>query len=60
MNIMNDLIFWSLTLFLSFVFAAIHYWIACKRQADKVFWAVMGFFFGPFAFPFIFFSKKKK
>ena len=35
-----------------------HY-IAKKRGANPVFWGVMGGIFGPFAIPFVFFSKRK-
>ena len=43
---------------ISFFFAGTLYLIAEKRGADKVFWAIMGLFFGPFAIPFIFFAKR--
>jgi hypothetical protein len=43
---------------LSLVFAGLLYLIAEKRGADKVFWAIMGFLFGPFAIPFVFFAKR--
>jgi hypothetical protein len=33
--------------------------MASKRGANKSFWAIMGFFFGPFAIPFLFFAKKE-
>ena len=31
--------------------------VASKRNADKRFWLIMGIVFGPFALPFVFFSK---
>jgi len=31
--------------------------IASERDADKKFWLTMGIVFGPFALPFVFFSK---
>jgi hypothetical protein len=39
---------------MSFLFAGLLYLIAEKRNSDKVFWAIIGFLFGPFAIPFIF------
>jgi hypothetical protein len=33
--------------------------MASKRVANKSFWAIMGFFFGPFAIPFLFFAQKE-
>ena len=33
--------------------------IAARRQARWVYWAVMGFAFGPFALPFVFMAKPK-
>ena len=33
------------------------YLIAKKRGAKVSFWVIMGAFFGPFAIPFVFFSK---
>jgi len=32
--------------------------MASKRGAKKSFWAIMGFCFGLFAIPFLFFAKK--
>ncbi len=43
---------------ISFIFAGLLYLIAEKRGSDKVFWAIMGFLFGPFAIPFVFFAKR--
>jgi hypothetical protein len=43
---------------ISFFFAGILYLIAEKRGADKIFWTIMGLFFGPFAMPFVFFAKR--
>jgi hypothetical protein len=43
---------------ISFCFAGLLYVIAAKRGSNKTFWAIMGFFFGPFAIPFVFFSNK--
>ena len=43
---------------ISLGFAGLLYLIAEKRGSDKVFWAVMGFLFGPFAIPFVFFAKQ--
>ena len=43
---------------ISFCFAGILYLIAAKRGANKIFWGIMGFVFGPFAIPFVFFAKK--
>jgi ABC-type dipeptide/oligopeptide/nickel transport system permease component len=35
-------------------------YIAARRQARWVYWSVMGFAFGPFALPFVFFAKPKQ
>jgi hypothetical protein len=45
-------------LIISFCFAGILYLIADKRGSNKIFWGIMGFFFGPFAIPFVFFAKR--
>jgi len=45
-------------LIISFCFAGLLYLIAAKRGSNKIFWTIMGFVFGPFAIPFVFFSKK--
>jgi RsiW-degrading membrane proteinase PrsW (M82 family) len=45
-------------LIISICFAVLLYLIAAKRGSNKIFWAIMGFFFGPFAIPFVFFAKK--
>lgn len=34
--------------------------IAARRHGRWVYWSVMGFAFGPFALPFVFFAKAKK
>jgi hypothetical protein len=39
-------------------FAVLLYLIAAERGSNKTFWAIMGFVFGPFAIPFVFFAKK--
>jgi len=44
---------------ISFCFAVLLYFMASKRGANRSFWAIMGFFFGPFAIPFMFFAKKE-
>ena len=43
---------------ISLIFAGFLYLIAEKRNSDKVFWGIMGFLFGPFAIPFVFFAKR--
>jgi hypothetical protein len=45
-------------LIISICFAILLYLIAAKRGSNKTFWAIMGFVFGPFAIPFVFFAKK--
>ena len=45
-------------LVISLGFAGLLSVIAAKRGSNKTFWAVMGFLFGPFAIPFVLFSKK--
>jgi hypothetical protein len=42
------------------LFGTLLYLIAAKRRADKKFWLAMGILFGPFALPFVFFSKPKQ
>lgn len=42
---------------LSLAFGFLLRFIAQKREANTVFWFVMGFVFGPLALPFVFFSK---
>lgn len=54
---MEQLVLWGITLAISLLFAGILYLIAAKRGAHKAYWAVMGFLFGPFAIPFVFFAK---
>ena len=44
---------------ISFCFAVLLYFMAAKRGTSKSFWAMMGFFFGPFAIPFLFFAKNE-
>ena len=43
---------------ISVCFAGLLYFMASKRGVNKSFWAIMGFFFGPFAIPFLFLAKK--
>ena len=57
---MEQLIVWSVALIISIFFAWALYKIAAKRGANKDFWAIMGFLFGPFALPFVFLARKKK
>ncbi len=45
-------------LVISICFAGLLYLIADKRGSNKIFWGIMGFVFGPFAIPFVFFAKK--
>jgi len=45
-------------LIISICFAGLLYLIADKRGANKIFWSFMGFVFGPFAIPFVFFAKR--
>lgn len=46
-----------ISLILSVVCAAVCGFIAARRRARVVYWAVMGFVFGPFALPFVFMAK---
>ncbi len=46
MNLLPALVF-------GLVFAAVLYYAAARKKANRTFWAVMGFFFGPLALPFI-------
>lgn len=47
------------TLLVSVACAAVCGLIAARRQARWVFWSAMGFAFGPFALPFVFFARPK-
>lgn len=48
---------WSLLLVTAF-FTALVYFVAAKKGASKKYWLTMAILFGPFALPFVFFSKK--
>ena len=52
--------YYIVLLAISLVFAALLYFIAAKRGANKAFWSVMGFMFGPFALPFVFLSRSRE
>jgi len=39
--------------------ALICYFVAKMRHADTVYWIILGLALGPFAIPFVFFSKSK-
>jgi len=47
------------TLLLSLACAVVCGYVAHRRKARWVYWSVMGFAFGPFALPFVFFAKPK-
>jgi MFS family permease len=51
------LLFYSLLV--SVACAALCGYLASRRGARRVFWLAMGFAFGPFAIPFVFFARKK-
>ncbi len=44
---------------ISIASAIICYLVADRRGANAVFWGLMGFLFGPFALPFVFFVRRK-
>ena len=44
---------------ISVCFAGLLNWVADKKKVNKSFWTIMGFVFGPFALPFLFFAKKE-
>jgi len=46
------------SLLISVAFGALCGVLAKRRDGRWVFWSVMGFAFGPFAVPFVFFKKK--
>lgn len=50
----------SIVFILYIVSIPICYFVAKYRGTNQIFWGVMGFIFGPFAIPFVFFSKKIK
>lgn len=45
------------SLLISVACAALCGYLAARRGANRVFWLAMGFAFGPFALPFVFFAK---
>jgi len=45
-------------LLISIAFGVLCGYLAARRGGRWVFWSVMGFAFGPFAIPFVFFGKK--
>ena len=55
---MEQVFLWGITIEASLFFAGVLYLIAEKRGANKNFWAMMGFLFGPLALLFVFFSKR--
>lgn len=46
-----------MSLLVSLASAVLCGFIAARRKARWVWWSVMGFAFGPFALPFVFFAK---
>ena len=50
---------YSLGIILSAFFGMLLYFIAQKRGLHKIFWMFMGFIFGIFAVPFVFFAKPR-
>ena len=46
-------------IFLIILSIVVCYFVAKRRGADPIIWGVMGGIFGPFAVPFVFFSKPK-
>lgn len=54
-----DLSLLILALLVSLLFALVCGFVAARRKADRVFWSVMGFAFGPLAIPFVFLAKPK-
>ena len=52
-----SLLFYSLLI--SAGFALLCGYIAARRKARVVYWSIMGFAFGPFALPFVFFAKPR-
>ena len=51
--------FYAMILLISLVFGLLLRAIAVKRRANRTFWFVMGFAFGPFALPFVFFARRE-
>jgi hypothetical protein len=45
-------------LLVSVACAALCGYLAARRGANRVFWLAMGFAFGPFAIPFVFFARR--
>jgi hypothetical protein len=52
-------VFYVITFLISVVFGLLLRAIAVKRRANRIFWFVMGFAFGPFALPFVFFARRE-
>jgi len=44
---------------ISILFGVLLYYLAGRKGYNKQFWFIMGFFFGPFALPFIILGKRK-
>ena len=45
---------------ISILFGVLLYYLAGRKGYNKQFWFIMGFFFGPFALPFIILGKIKE
>jgi len=45
---------------ISILFGVLLYYLAGRKGYNKQFWFIMGFFFGPFALPFIILGKRKE
>jgi len=44
----------------SILFGVLLYYLAARKGYNTQFWFIMGFFFGPFALPFIILGKRKE
>lgn len=55
---MEQVVLIVVTLIISLAFAGILYGLARWRNANRRYWAIMGFLFGPLAIPFVFFAKR--
>ncbi len=45
---------------ISILFGILLYYLAGRKGYNKQFWFIMGFFFGPFALPFIILRRRKE
>jgi hypothetical protein len=55
---MGQVVLLVITIVISLLFALMLYGLAVWRGVNRRYWTIMGFLFGPFVIPFIFFAKR--